>query len=59
MNRVGQFSLIVTFLSGGAMISQLDPMPSHLWMALAVILLVIVGAATGMIGGRIKKLNKE
>ncbi|WNR43338.1 hypothetical protein [Paenibacillus roseipurpureus] len=57
LNRVGQFSLIVTFLSGGAMISQLDPKPSALWMALATILLVIVGAATGMIGGRIKKLK--
>ncbi|MDR6552919.1 hypothetical protein [Paenibacillus qinlingensis] len=57
MNRVGQFSLIVTFLSGGAMVSQIDPMPSALWMAVAVILLVIVGAVTGMIGGRIKKLK--
>ncbi|TXK84208.1 hypothetical protein [Paenibacillus sp. N3.4] len=55
-NRIGQFSLIVTFLTGGAMISQVDPKPSILWMTLAVILLLIVGALTGMIGGRLKKL---
>ena len=55
-NRAAQFSLIVTFLTGGAMISQVDPKPSALWMALAVVLLIIVGAVTGMIGGRIKKL---
>lgn len=55
-NRFGQIALIVTFLSGGAMVSQVDPMPSALWMALAVVLLLIVGAVTGMIGGRIKKL---
>ncbi|UKS24296.1 hypothetical protein LOZ80_22010 [Paenibacillus sp. HWE-109] len=55
-NRVGQFSLIVSFLTGGAMISQIDPRPSVLWMILAVVLLLIVGAVTGMIGGRIKKL---
>ncbi|SDN21020.1 hypothetical protein SAMN04487897_102150 [Paenibacillus sp. yr247] len=56
LNRVAQFSLIVTFLTGGAMISQVDPKPSALWMALAVVLLIIIGAVTGMIGGRIKKL---
>lgn len=55
-NRVAQFSLIVTFLTGGAMVSQVDPMPSVLWMISSVVLLLIVGAITGMIGGRIKKL---
>ncbi|MDQ0873852.1 hypothetical protein QFZ77_002511 [Paenibacillus sp. V4I3] len=56
INRIGQFSLIVTFLTGGAMVSQVDPMPSVLWMISSVVLLLIVGAITGMIGGRIKKL---
>ena len=35
LNRIAQFSLIVTFLTGGAMISQVDPKPSALWMALS------------------------
>lgn len=56
INRIGQFSLIVTFLTGGAMVSQVDPMPSMLWMISSIVLLLIVGAITGMIGGRIKKL---
>ncbi|GGI44391.1 hypothetical protein GCM10008018_06870 [Paenibacillus marchantiophytorum] len=56
LNRVGQFSLIVTFLTGGAMVSKIDPMPSGLWMGISIVLLLIVGAITGMIGGRIKKL---
>ncbi|KRF03596.1 hypothetical protein ASG89_02175 [Paenibacillus sp. Soil766] len=55
INRIGQFALIVTFISGGAMVSEGNF--SGLWMALAIILLVIVGAVTGMIGGRIKKLR--
>ncbi|OPH46773.1 hypothetical protein BC351_12590 [Paenibacillus ferrarius] len=55
-NRIGQYSLIVTFLTGGAMVSQIDPRPSVLWMALSVVLLLIVAALTGMMGGRIKKL---
>ncbi|MCY9663038.1 hypothetical protein P5G65_28670 [Paenibacillus chondroitinus] len=54
LNRVGQFSLIVTFITGGAMVSKVEV--SVLWMVLAVVLLLIVGAVTGMIGGRIKKL---
>lgn len=57
INRIGQFSLIVTFLSGGAMIGDLDPKPPVLWMVLAIVLLVIVGAVSGMIGGRIKKFR--
>jgi hypothetical protein len=56
INRIGQFSLIVTFLTGGAMISQVDPKPSVLWMISSIVLLLIVGAIQGMIGGRIKKL---
>ncbi len=56
INRIGQFSLIVTFLTGGAMVSQVDPMPSVLWMISSIVLLLIVGAITGMIGGRLKKL---
>ncbi|MDF2653228.1 MAG: hypothetical protein K0Q73_9033 [Paenibacillus sp.] len=56
INRIGQFSLIVTFLTGGAMVSQVDPMPSVLWMISSIVLLLIVGAISGMIGGRIKKL---
>ncbi|MDD9265904.1 hypothetical protein ACFPES_02545 [Paenibacillus sp. GCM10023248] len=54
LNRVGQFSLIVTFITGGAMVSKVEV--SVLWMIIAVVLLLIVGAVTGMIGGRIKKL---
>lgn len=55
LNRVGQFSLIVTFITGGAMVSKVEV--STLWMVVAIVLLLIVGAVTGMIGGRLKKLN--
>ncbi|OCT11700.1 hypothetical protein A8709_27900 [Paenibacillus pectinilyticus] len=57
INRIAQFSLIVTFISGGAMIGDMDPKPPVIWMVLAIVLLVIVGAIQGMIGGRIKKLK--
>jgi len=55
-NRVGQFALIVAFLTGGAMISQIEPRPSVAWMVLAIVLLLIIGAMTGMMGARMKKL---
>ena len=53
-NRVGQFALIVAFITGGALISNVKP--SVAWMITAVVLLLIVGALSGMIGARTKKL---
>ncbi|MCD1258910.1 hypothetical protein B5M42_008680 [Paenibacillus athensensis] len=53
LNRIGQFSLIVVFLTGGGMIHAYEPPVS--WMITAVVLLLIIGAVTGMMGSRIKK----
>ncbi|MBD0382792.1 hypothetical protein [Paenibacillus sedimenti] len=53
-NRVGQFALIVALITGGAMIHQAGP--SVPWMIAAVVLLLIIGALTGMMGARMKKL---
>ncbi|UJF34741.1 hypothetical protein [Paenibacillus hexagrammi] len=55
-NRVGQFALIVAFITGGAMIHEAGP--SVPWMIVAVVLLLIIGAMTGMMGARLKKLLK-
>jgi hypothetical protein len=53
-NRVGQFALIVAFITGGALISSVKP--SVAWMITATVLLLIIGALSGMIGARSKKL---
>ncbi|MEW9698326.1 hypothetical protein [Paenibacillus sp. SI8] len=53
-NRVGQFALIVAFITGGALISNAKP--SVAWMITATVLLLIIGALSGMIGARTKKL---
>ncbi|NEW07754.1 hypothetical protein GK047_17270 [Paenibacillus sp. SYP-B3998] len=53
-NRVGQYAAIVAFITGGALISKTKP--SVLWMILAIVLLLIIVALSGMMGGRMKKL---
>ncbi|MBP1989486.1 hypothetical protein [Paenibacillus eucommiae] len=60
LNRVGQFSLIVAFITGGAMISKVDV--SVIWMIVAIVLLIAIGATTGIMGSNLKRLivaNKE
>jgi len=51
-NRVGQFSLILAFLTGGYMVSKGDY--SVLWMALAVVLFLALAALTGIMGKRMR-----
>lgn len=53
-NRIGQFALIVSFITGGAMIHSAGV--SVPWMIISVVLLLIIGAVTGMLGSRMKKL---
>jgi uncharacterized membrane protein len=54
MNRIGQFVLIVTLLSGGAMVHEAPV--STAWWVIAVILLVIIGAVSGMMSKPLKQL---
>ncbi|WP_199615703.1 hypothetical protein [Paenibacillus alkalitolerans] len=54
LNRVGQWLLIVQFLTGGYLISQYDL--SVLWMVVVIVLFVALGAMTGMLGGPLKRV---
>jgi hypothetical protein len=59
-NRIGQFSLIALFITGGYMVSQVDVTVT--WIITVIALLVLIGALTGMIGSKMKKmmaLNKQ
>ncbi len=54
LNRVGQFTLLVLFITGGYMVSHVDV--SITWMIVSIALLVVIGALTGIIGSKMKKL---
>ncbi len=54
--RIGQFLLIVQFLTGGYLISK--EKYSVLWMVLILVLFLIVAAMTGMAGAKMKKFVK-
>lgn len=61
-NRIGQFALILAFLSGGYMVSKVGF--SVLWMIVSIVLLLIIGAMGGMMGKPLKRwaasiTNKE
>lgn len=53
-NRVGQFGLLFELLTGGYLISKYHY--TTLWLILALLFLVALGAVTGMLGVRLKKL---
>jgi len=56
-NRIGQFLLILQLLTGGYMIEVWDY--STLWMSLSVVLLVLIGAFTGMLSGPLKRIEQR
>ncbi len=51
-NLVAMYFLVVQLLTGGYLVSQNDYTP--LWMILAIVLLIAVGALTGIMGKRMK-----
>ena len=53
-NRIGQYVLVLAFLSGGYMVSKAEY--SVLWMVLAVVLILVMFAMTGMASKPFKKL---
>jgi uncharacterized membrane protein YhaH (DUF805 family) len=53
-NRIGQFVLLFEFLTGGYLISQYPY--STLWLILVLLFIVALGAVTGILGVRLKKL---
>ena len=55
MNRIGQYILILQFLTGGYMISQYEY--SIWWIVLVIVVFVIVGALAGMMSRPMKKLS--
>lgn len=54
MNRIAQFVLIVQLLTGGYMMSKGSY--SVAWMVATVVLLILIGAFSGMLGGPIKRI---
>jgi hypothetical protein len=57
-NRIGQFGLILEFVTGGYMVGQAfkNGQVSVLWMILAVALLIALGAVSGILGVTLKRL---
>lgn len=53
-NRIGQYVLILAFLSGGYMVSKAEY--SVWWMVLAIVLVLVMFAMTGMSSKPFKKL---
>jgi hypothetical protein len=57
-NRFGQFLLIVQFLTGGYLVGKEKDTFSTAWMITAIVLLVLAGALSGMVGGPLKRIAK-
>lgn len=53
-NRIGQYVLVLAFLTGGYMVSKADY--SVLWMVLAVVFVLVMFAMTGMASKPFKRL---
>ena len=53
LNRIGQIALLIAFLSGGYLVGRAD-YPT-LWWILATVLVVGIGAMSGIMGGKMKK----
>lgn len=56
--KVGEIALVALLITGGVLISSSNRVPSGLWMALAFILLLIIGAFLGMAHGKLKAISK-
>lgn len=54
LNRVGQWLLVVQFLTGGYLISKSGV--SVPWMIVSIVLFIIMGAMAGMMGGPLKRI---
>ncbi|HZG77517.1 MAG TPA: hypothetical protein VEZ72_16815 [Paenibacillus sp.] len=54
LNRIGQWLLIVQFLTGGYLISKYDLTVT--WMVVVIVLFVALGAMSGMIAGPLKRI---
>ncbi|MCI3925125.1 hypothetical protein MO973_33440 [Paenibacillus sp. TRM 82003] len=54
LNRMGQWLLIVQFLTGGYLISKYDLTVT--WMIVVIVLFVALGAMSGMIGAPLKRI---
>ncbi|TVY07439.1 hypothetical protein [Paenibacillus cremeus] len=52
LNRVGQLALVISFLSGGYLVGK-GSYPV-VWMVLAVVLLLAIGALSGIVGKRMR-----
>jgi uncharacterized membrane protein len=55
LNRIGQYLLIVSILTGGYMVSRAGM--SGTWMAAAVIIILVMFAMAGMMSGPLKRLK--
>jgi uncharacterized membrane protein len=56
-NRFGQYLLIVQFLTGGYLMGKYKDSISTVWMIIVLVLIILVGAFTGMIGGPLKRIR--
>lgn len=57
MNRAGQLALVISFLSGGYLAGKSGF--SVLWMILAVVLFLAIGALTGVLGSKMRKALQD
>jgi len=55
MNRIGQWLLIVQFLTGGYLISKYDFL-TVTWMIVVIVLFVVLGAMSGMLAAPLKRI---
>lgn len=56
-NRVGQFASVVSFLTGGYLVSKDDY--SVVWMVLAIVLFLAIAALSGIMGKRMRLALSE
>lgn len=54
LNRIGQWLLIVQFLTGGYLISSSNV--SVPWIVVSIVLFLALGAASGMVAGPLKRI---
>jgi len=58
-NRLGQILLVVQFLTGGYLIGKYKDSITTTWMIIVIVLILAVGALTGMLGGPLKRIVKD
>ncbi|MEX2461960.1 MAG: hypothetical protein WD469_11840 [Paenibacillaceae bacterium] len=56
-NRFGQILLLVQFLTGGYLIGKYTDL-SPAWMIAVIVLVILAGALSGMVGGPLKRIVK-